>query len=139
MLVAGSGYCAADWREIEAQRRLEADRTRHAREAMLQSQGVRKAAMVTHTPMEWKAIWQKQQEARTALSDTRMAMQQSAESEAKAIAVSLAEMARKENVKQARMRFIMFWVAGLVGFSAFIVLIVSLWHRPRIRIVALAR
>jgi hypothetical protein len=115
---------ASDWRAIEAQRRLEADRAardkRYAQESALQRQGIINAARVSHTPDEWKAVAQQQQENRTAATAARAADQATAEALARADIASATATAKKAELERSKVWFIvsMFLGVGLLGWIA---------------------
>jgi hypothetical protein len=105
VLMVSISLHATDWRAIEAQRRLEADRALRAQGAVLQRQGIINAARVTRTPDEWKAVAQQQQENRTAAMEARAADQATAEALARADIASATETAKKAELERSKVWF----------------------------------
>ncbi len=113
LMVSSAALQATDWRSIEAQRRLEADRDLRAQGAALQKQGVINAARVTRTPAEWQAGVQRQQAASAAAMESRVVDQATAEALARADIASATETAKKAELEKSKVWFIVSMFLGL--------------------------
>ena len=121
LIMVSTSLHATDWRAIEAQRRLEADRAarakRYDQESVLQRQGVINAARVSRTPDEWKAVAQQQQENRTAAAAARAADQATAEALARADIASATATAKKAELEKSKVWVLVMFLGGvLCGF-----------------------